>query len=191
MANLSAPPHNLNEEQQAPLNDGTHLSCHRNWLDSLGNIDNLVFIGFTRTGAEKILQDFNHQNPGNLLNCIFGHLEALELHVDKTLPLRDQMEKFGVSKSFADSILDPRFQDLFRTQDLLYWIEDRVNINYNTLLTRAGLLKLKHLAEAGAAEGAGLEEHGEKENPEAQSTRSTISSRRICFQCSGRIQRGN
>ncbi|KAL8864925.1 MAG: hypothetical protein Q9174_007161 [Haloplaca sp. 1 TL-2023] len=57
------------------------------------------------------------------------------------LPPREAMDKIGISRWLQDAIVDERFRDLWHTQSTIAWVEESLEVNFNTMLQLQQRLK--------------------------------------------------
>jgi len=108
------------------------------WFDMPVSIESaaaLEHIGFTANAAHEIYERFlgrpdGIDNPDSLLDYAFGHLYRPNPPTDAG----QFMNMVGISTSMQYAILDPKYEQIFQTENVLFWIKDTLRMNYHTLI---------------------------------------------------------
>jgi hypothetical protein len=100
--------------------------------------EGLEWIGFEEDAAAEIWNNYStrpdpQQNPYDLFKHVTGHLSRINLKPLSQSPPSVSMTTLGIKQNMQDAILDPDFSDVFRTQDLRYWLKDTLYVNYLVL----------------------------------------------------------
>lgn len=105
--------------------------------------EGLVFIGSTPLIARHIFYMYSrYKDPScssseainyDFFSFIHRHVIRISYWTFAYFSDAEKITKLGVRKEISDAILDKRLRSVFGTQTLEYWIEDTLQINYETL----------------------------------------------------------
>ncbi|EXJ86730.1 hypothetical protein A1O3_03684 [Capronia epimyces CBS 606.96] len=106
----------------------------------------LEFIGFNPSMAKTIYERWLQrpdadQNPDDLIDYVMGHILMMKSNQYAEYSARDVMEVVGLKQDMQDALTDPRFQAIFETQTLHFWVRDILATNYATLIRLQQRLK--------------------------------------------------
>ncbi|CAI6339539.1 unnamed protein product [Periconia digitata] len=112
------------------------------------SITALEYVGLTPGAARVILEnfedapDFDYTLPV-LEDYIVQHFAL----ADNTRDPREAMTLCGINREIQDAILDPEFREVFKTQSVMHWVEDTIEMNCKTLRIQMHALKEQARAE--------------------------------------------
>ncbi|PBP22641.1 hypothetical protein BUE80_DR006567 [Diplocarpon rosae] len=108
--------------------------------EKVQSVTGIEFLGFTRKAAEEIFQRWvswatgpESGFEGNIINFALKHLSMLETPAlwDKRVEIA--LQAVGISDELSLVLLDPEFAQIFNSKTLLFWLEDTIKMQYQTL----------------------------------------------------------
>ncbi|KAJ9195531.1 hypothetical protein DTO021D3_5083 [Paecilomyces variotii] len=106
----------------------------------------LEWVGLIPSTAKEIFKRYCDrpdpgQNPDSLMDYALAHVSELTTRRFEDMDLREAIMRIGLNQQIQEALTDPEFSDIFWTKDLHCWVNDTLNLNYATLLSRQELLK--------------------------------------------------
>ena len=101
--------------------------------------------GFNPGTAESIIHHYhNRPSKDNNPDSLHDYMDARILSADsrKQLSTDAAFERMGLSQRIRDAIMDPRFEEVRRTETVTCWARDTVRVNYKTLERLMSNLKI-------------------------------------------------
>lgn len=99
----------------------------------------LEHLGLIRKVAGDVFERYAkrpnpQQNADGILEYAFGELNRLKAQLSlQDIPPRQVMNTLGISNELQNTLLNPRFTQLFESQTLLYWLKDSMRMRFKTL----------------------------------------------------------
>ncbi|CAE7020354.1 hypothetical protein PTNB85_09936 [Pyrenophora teres f. teres] len=103
---------------------------------SLESVAALEFVGFTSDAAAQVYGNFSNKpssSPDDLVAFACGHVARLSHPKVQDMPVASALDLVGINSQIKEVFLDSQFDQVRQTQTLLYWVEDTITTNYDTL----------------------------------------------------------
>ena len=106
----------------------------------------LEFIGFNNPTATAIYNRWESRpnpniNPDDLINYAYTNIGILRMPYYQNYRPRQAMTMLGLTQNLQDALMDLQFTKIFWTEGLHFWVIDKLQINYATVLQLQKRLK--------------------------------------------------